>query len=177
MPDLGLEITQLTVAQAELLLTVPMKCLRPCPVMSADPHDPAAFQDDPIRQQDLAGGIVIPVPLDDHYPDLVIHLGNPLRQGEIPLAPIADPHLFAVAGGDRRGQFVGLEDLPFPLQLPITLQVADITLRSPRRIRPGVDVVEDLGASEVRIHREVPGDRPLANPIDQIVAQHRVAAE
>ena len=33
VPGLALDITQLTVAQSELLLAVPMKGLRPCPAM------------------------------------------------------------------------------------------------------------------------------------------------
>src|SRR5512146_2896260 len=40
VPGLALGITQLTVAEAELLLTVPMKGLRTCPAMPVHAHDP-----------------------------------------------------------------------------------------------------------------------------------------
>ena len=40
-----------------------------------------------------------------------------------------------------------------------------------------MDVVEDLGVGEVRVHREVAGDLALADPIDQLAAQYGVVAE
>jgi hypothetical protein len=40
VPGLALDITQLTVAEAELLLAVPMKRLRTCPAMPVHPHNP-----------------------------------------------------------------------------------------------------------------------------------------
>ncbi len=40
-----------------------------------------------------------------------------------------------------------------------------------------MDVVEDLGVGEVRVHREIAGDLPLADPVDQLAAQHGVVAE
>src|SRR5512142_2775410 len=43
VPGLALEITQLTVAQSELLLAVPMKGLRPYPALAVNPHDATYF--------------------------------------------------------------------------------------------------------------------------------------
>ena len=40
-----------------------------------------------------------------------------------------------------------------------------------------MDVVEDLGVGEVRVHSEVAGDLPLTDPVDQLTAQDRVVAE
>ncbi len=40
-----------------------------------------------------------------------------------------------------------------------------------------VDVVEDLGTGEVRVHREVAGDLAVADPVDQLTAQRGVVAE
>lgn len=40
VPGLALDITQLTIAQSELLLAVPMKGLRTRPAIAVHPHDP-----------------------------------------------------------------------------------------------------------------------------------------
>src|SRR6476619_981774 len=46
VPGLALEVTQLTVAQAHVLLAVPMEGLRPCPAMSVYPYDPTHLPGD-----------------------------------------------------------------------------------------------------------------------------------
>src|SRR5512147_1057517 len=53
VPGLALEITQLTAAQSDVLLAVPMERLRARPAMPIDPHDPARLPGDPVRYQDL----------------------------------------------------------------------------------------------------------------------------
>ena len=66
VPGLALGITQLQFAEAELLLTVPMKGLRTCPAMPVHPHDPTHFPGDPIGHQDLAGLVIVPIPPENH---------------------------------------------------------------------------------------------------------------
>src|SRR5512142_2266256 len=61
MPGLALLVTQLTIAQSELLLAVPRTRLRPCPAMPVHPHDPTHFPGDPVRHQDLDRDRVVAV--------------------------------------------------------------------------------------------------------------------
>jgi len=60
VPGLALDITHQTVAEAELLLAVPMEGLRTCPATKVNPHDPTHFPGDPIDHENLAGLIVVP---------------------------------------------------------------------------------------------------------------------
>src|SRR3954468_1167087 len=165
VPGLALGITQLTVAEAELLLTVPMKGLRACPAMPVHPHDPTHFPGDPIGHQDLAGFPIVPVPPEYHDPNLVLHVGDAYAHREVPLPSLTNPHLLAIAGGDRGRQIVGFDDLSLPLQLAVTLEVADIPPGPSPAILLAVNVIEDRGAGEVRVHREVAGDLMLTNPV------------
>src|SRR6516225_6046011 len=166
VPGLALGITQLTVAEAELLLTVPMKGLRSCPAMPVHSHDPTHFPGDPIGHQDLAGIRIVSVPPENHDPNLVIHVGDAHAHREVPLPSLADPHLLAIACGDRGRQIVGLDDSSLPLQLAVTLEVADIPPWPSQAILLAVNVIEDLSAGDVRVHREVAGDLTLTNPVD-----------
>jgi hypothetical protein len=177
VPGLALDVTQLAVAQSELLLAVPVKRLRTRPAMPVHPHNPTDLPGDPIGHEDLAGLRIIPVPPEDHDPDLVLHVGNPHCHGKIPLPLLADPQLLAVARCDRGRQVVGLDDLALELQLAVALQIADVAPRSPKVVLLLVDMVEDLGAGEVAIHGEVAGDLPLADPVDQFAAQGGMVPE
>ena len=177
VPGLALDITQLTVAQPELLLAVPMERLRARPAMPVHPHDPTHLPGDPVRHQDLAALLVVAVMPQDDDPHLVLHVGDAHRRREVPLAPVADPHLLAVRRRDRRRQFAGLDDPALPLQLAVGLQVADVAPGPPEPILLAVDVVEDLGVGEVAVEGEVAGDLPLAHPVDQLAAQLGVVAE
>ena len=177
VPGLALGITQLTVAEAELLLTVPMKCLRTCPAMPVHPHDPTHFPGDPIGHQDLAGFHIVPVPPENRDPNLVFDVGDAHGHREVPLPSVADPHLLAITCGDRGCEILGANDPSLPLQLTVTLEVADIAPRSSQVILFAVNVIEDLGAREVRVHREVAGDLTLTNPVDQLTAQNGMVAE
>src|SRR6516165_9650724 len=166
VPGLALGITQLTVAEAELLLTVPMKGLRTCPAIPVHPHDPSHFPGDPIGHQDFAGLVIVPIPPENYNPNLMLHVGDTHTYREVPLPFVTDPHLLAIACEDRGRQIVGLDDPSLPIQLAVALEVADITPRSSEAILLTVDVIEDLGAGEIRVHREVAGDLPLTNPVD-----------
>ena len=177
VPGVALGITQLTVAEAELLLTVPMKGLRTCPAMPVDPHDPTHLPGDPIGYQDLAGLVIVPIPPENHDPSLVFHVGDTHTHREVPLPFVTDPHLLAIARWDRGREVVGLDELPLPLQLAVALQIADVAPRSSQAILLAMNVIEDLGAIEVRVHCEVTGDLTLAYPVDQFAAQHGVVAE
>jgi hypothetical protein len=177
VPGLALEITQLTVAEAELLLAVPVKGLRPRPAMVVDSHDSTHLPGDPIGHQNLARFFIILVSPDDHNPNLVVHFGDSHGHGKVPLPLVADPHLLAVASRDRGRQVVGLDDLPLEFQLAVELQVTDITSRTPRLVFFLVNVIEDLGVGEVRVKGEVAGDLPFADPVDQLAAQLGVIAE
>src|SRR3954447_11347252 len=84
VPGLALDITQLTVAQPELLLAVPMECLRARPAMSVHPHDPTDLPGDPVGHQDLAALLVLAVVPQDDDSYLVLHVGDTHRHGEIP---------------------------------------------------------------------------------------------
>src|SRR6478752_5647775 len=90
VPGLALEITQLTVAQPELLLAVPMEGLRARPAMPVHPHDPTHRPSGPIRHQDLDRLRVVAIPPEYHDPHLVPHLRDAHRDREIPLPPVAD---------------------------------------------------------------------------------------
>ena len=149
VPGLALEITQLTITQSELLLAVPMEGLRARPAISVHPHDPTHFPGDPIRHQDLATRLVLAVMPKDDEPHLVLHFGDMHRHRKVPLAFVADPHLLAIRGRDRRRQVVGLDDPTFPLQFAVGLEIADIASGSSRSIGLVVDVIEDLGVGEV----------------------------
>src|SRR6516162_11057060 len=177
VPGLALGITQLTVAEAELLLTVPMKGLRSCPAMPVYPHDPTDFPGDPIGHQDLAGIRIVLVPPENHDPNLVLHVGDAHAHREVPLPSLTDPHLLAITCGDRGRQIVGLDDPSLPLQLAVTLEVADIPPGPSQAILLAVNVIEDLSAGEVRVHREVAGDLALTNPVDQLTTQGSMVAE
>src|SRR4051812_25265754 len=96
VPGLALDITQLTVAQPELLLAVPMEGLRARPAMAVHPHDPTRLPGDPVGHQDLAAPLVLAVMPQYDNPNLVLHLGEAHRGREVPLAAVADPHLLAV---------------------------------------------------------------------------------
>src|SRR5512135_2633477 len=93
MPGLALDITQLTVAQSELLLAVPMKGLRPCPAMAVPPHDPTHLPGDPMRHQNLDRLRVVAISPEDHNPNLVLYVGDAHRHGEVPLPLVPDPQL------------------------------------------------------------------------------------
>src|SRR6476469_5887511 len=96
VPGLALDITQLTVAQPELLLAVPMERLRARPAVPVHPYDPTDFPGDSVRHQDLATRSVVAVMPEDDDPHLGLHIGDPHRRREIPLTAVADPHLLAV---------------------------------------------------------------------------------
>src|SRR5271157_2012213 len=177
VPGLALGITQLTVAEAELLLTVPMKGLRTCPAMPVHPHDPTHFPGDPIGHQDLAGLVIVPIPPENHDPNLVLHVGDTHTHREVPLPFVTNPHLLAVSRRDRGRQVTGLDGLSIPLQLAVALEVADVAPGPSQAILLAVNMIEDLGTGEVRVHREVAGDLVLANPVDQFTAQYSVVAE
>src|SRR4051812_15342218 len=149
VPGLALVVTQLTVAQPELLLAVPMEGLRTRPALPVHPHDPTRLPGDPVRHQDLAALLVIAVMPQDDDPYLVPHIGDANRRREIPLATVADPHLLAVRSRDRGRQVAGLEDPALPLQLAVDLQIADVAPWPPEPIPLAVDVVEHLGTGEV----------------------------
>src|SRR5512135_407481 len=177
VPGVALGITRLTVAVAELLLAVPMKGLRTCPALPVHPHDSTHFPGDPIGHQDLAGLVIVPVPPENHDPNLVLHVGDPHGHREVPLPSVTDPHLLAITCGDRGRQIVGLDDLSLPLQLAVALEVADVAPRLAQAILLAVNMIEDLGAGEVRVHRQVAGDLTLTNPVDQFTAQYSVVAK
>ena len=110
-------------------------------------------------------------------PNLVLDVGDAHGHRKVPLPSVTDPHLLAITCGDRGRQIVGLDDPSLPLQLAVTLEVADIAPRPSQSILLAVNVIEDLGAGEVRVHREVAGDLTLTNPVDQLTAQDGMVAE
>ena len=113
----------------------------------------------------------------DHDPHLVFHFRDPHRRREIPLPSIAQPHFLAILRRDRGGQVAGLDDPTLPLQIAVSLQVADVASGPPELVGLGMDVIEHLGAGEVTVHGEVAGDVPLTNPVDQLAAQDGMVAE
>src|SRR3954447_12956614 len=66
VPGLALDVTQLTVAQPELLLAVPMEGLRPRPTMPVHPYDPTGLPGDPVGHQDLDRPRVLTILPEDH---------------------------------------------------------------------------------------------------------------
>src|SRR5512135_1676142 len=168
VPGLALDITQLTVAHPKLLLAVPMKGLRPCPAMPVHPHDPTHLPGDPIRHQDLDARLIVTIPPEDHDPNLVLHIGDAHRHGEVPLPLVPDPQFLPVRRRDRRRQLTRLDRLSLPLQLAVGLQVTDVAPGPSELIHLPMDVVEDLGAGEVTVHGEFTGDLAVTYPVDQL---------
>src|SRR4029078_380302 len=101
VPCLALDITQLTIPEAELLLAVPMEGLRTCPAIPIDPHDSTHFPGDPIRHQDFAGAVIVPVPPKNHDPNLVVHVRDFHGYREVPLPLVPDPHLLSITGRNQ----------------------------------------------------------------------------
>src|SRR6516225_9347611 len=110
VPGLALGITQLTVTEAELLLTVPMEGLRTCPAMPVHPHDATHLPGDSVGHQDLAGLVIVSIPPENHDAYLVVHVGDPHGHCEVPLPLVTDPHLLAIACRGRGRQLIGLDD-------------------------------------------------------------------
>ena len=177
VPGLALAVAKLTVSHAKLLLTVPMIGLRACPTMPIRPQDATHFPCRPVGDQDFARFRVTAVIPEDDDPHLVIHLGDVERGGEVPLPVVAATEFLAVFRRNRRCQGVGTQFLPLPLQFPIELQVAHVGPRPPMLVLLGVDVVEVVGVGEIAVEREIAGNFPLADPIDQLAEQHRVILE
>src|SRR5262245_16604270 len=61
VPCLALDITQLTISEAELLLAVPVEGLRTCPTLPIGPHDSTHLPCDSVRHQDLEGLVIVPI--------------------------------------------------------------------------------------------------------------------
>ena len=59
VPGLALATSKLTIAHAQLLLAVPMEALGACPTVSIDPQNPCHFPAGTIRDQNLAGVLVL----------------------------------------------------------------------------------------------------------------------
>ena len=157
MPGLALGITQLTITHPELLLAVPMKGLRTRPAIPVDLQDSRHLPGDPIGHQDFDRFGVVAIPPEDHDPHLVFDVGNPHRRREIPLPSISLPQFLAILRRDRGGQVAGLDDPTLPLQIAVSLQVADVASGPPEPVGLGMDVIEHLGAGEVTVHGEVAG--------------------
>ena len=177
VPGLALGITQLTITHPELLLAVPMKGLRTRPAIPVDLQDSRHLPGDPIGHQDFDRFGVVAIPPQDHDPHLVFDVRNPHRRREIPLPSISLPQFLAILRRDRGGQVAGLDDPTLPLQIAVSLQVADVASGPPEPVGLGMDVIEHLGAGEVTVHGEVAGDVPLTDPVDQLAAQDGMVAE
>src|ERR1700719_1339698 len=88
VPGLALAITQLAIAHAQLLLTIPMKGFRTGPTMPIATHDPTDFPLNPIRHQDDPWRrVLLLVPNDDNA-NLVLDVRDPQGAGEVPLRPL-----------------------------------------------------------------------------------------
>ena len=109
VPCLALAVTQLTVSQTQLLLTVPMKGLRSRPAIAIDTQDATHFPSDPIGHEDLTGFRVSSLLPQNHDPHLVVHVRDLHRAGEGPLAFVTTAKFLAVCGRNLGGQRVGLD--------------------------------------------------------------------
>ena len=174
VPGLALAVTKLTVSHAKLLLTVPMIGLRACPTMPIRSHHTTHLPGRPVGHDNLARFRVAAMIPEDDDAHLVIDFGNMQRASEAPLPLVAATEFLAVFRRNGRRQGVHPKFLSLPLHLAIELHVAHITARTPMLVLLGVDVIEVLSVGEIAVEREISGDFPLANPIDQLAEQLRM---
>jgi hypothetical protein len=177
VPGLALAVAQLTISHAQLLLSVPMKGLRAGPAIFVNQENSPHFPGDAIGYQNFAGFFVsFFVPNNDN-PHFVVDAGDMQAHGEVPLLLVSAMEGFAALGIDLGGQFVGADDFALPLQLAIEFQVANVSAGPAETILLGMDVVQDLGIRKIAVESEIPGDFPLADPIDQLATELSMVEE
>ena len=140
-------------------------------------HHPTGVPLRPIRYQDDPGLLILSVPPNNHDPYLVIHVGNPQGAGEVPLLPVALLHRLADGRGDLLRQVRGFHLPTLILQLAIELQGADITPNLAVALPFALNMVQNRGIREVTVEGEGARNVPLADPIDQLLAQDGVVFE
>src|SRR5215471_4795698 len=170
VPGLARIIPQLTISQAQLLLTIPMKGFRARPAMPVGADDLADLPLHAVGHQHDPRLRIVPLLPENHKPYFVSHVRDAQCTGEVPLRPLALPNRLTHRRGDTCGQLRRLDDLPAVEQLAIELQRTDI----PPHLTVGglftVNMVEDRGIGEVNVEGEGAGDVPLTHPIDQLLA-------
>ncbi len=89
MPRLALAAAQLTVAQAQMLLAVPMQGFRACPALPVAAQHPGHFPRGLIGDQNLDRFLAVPMVPENHHPHGVRILRQPNLLGEVPLRALA----------------------------------------------------------------------------------------
>ena len=100
MPRLALAAAQLTVAQAQMLLAVPMQGFRPCPALPVAAQHPGYFPVGLISDQNLDRLFAVPLIPENHDPHGLRVLRQPDFLGEVPLRAFAPGHLLAVPSAE-----------------------------------------------------------------------------
>ena len=90
MPRLALAAAQLTVAQAQMLLAVPMQGLRACPALPIATQHPGHVPVRLISDQNLHRLFAVPMLPENHDPHGMSVVGQPDLLGEVPLRALPD---------------------------------------------------------------------------------------
>src|SRR5712692_6700172 len=126
MPRLALTAAQLTITQAQMLLTVPMQGFRACPASSVPTQHPGYFPLGLIGKQNLDWLLAVPISPENHDAHGVGVFRQPNLLREVPLRALAKGHLLASLRGNLRRHVVGPQFDATKPDFAIELQVADI---------------------------------------------------
>ena len=168
VPGLAFAVSQLTISEAEFLLTISVKGLRACPTTAIGFHDAFRIPKDAIRHEYLARiGIVLISP-QDHDANLVLDIRHLHVHGQIPLLrSVARFHFLAIF---RRNRFRELDHLlldAFMHDVAIELQIADIAATRFIRVFQAVDVVQNFRRRIKTVERERAEHVLFVAPVDQ----------
>src|SRR5689334_12293495 len=171
VPGLAHSVTQLTLAHAQMLLSVPVVGLRPSPASLVDLQDTMGFPMDAIGDQHLArlfgvGGL--PQHQQTHW---MVDFWEANSLCEIPLGMTADRKFGAHERAKRRDPRAHRRILSADRDSAIELQVANVATAVP------LDMVHNRPVGEIAIEGEVARNTFSDDPINQLLRQGGMVLE
>ena len=164
-------VSQLTISQSQLLLSVSVECLRARPTTTIRFDNSFRVPVNLVRNENLSRLRVVFVPPLDHDADLVVDVRHLHAHAQIPLLDPVDRHRLAVARRNRFGELRCLLFDAFERQLAIKLQVADVASLAAVLVFQCVDMVLDFCTSIKAVEGEAAEDAVRLAPIDQLDGQ------
>ena len=170
--------TQLTVAHAQFLFPVSVKCFRARPTISICADNPVDFPVRFIRDQYLLRfGVTRLVPKKNNTTFMVrFRHAHCYREIPLLLSVLVYDWFFGI-WANRRCERGGTHRLALKRNGSIRFEVADVTATFPSGVIQRVDVVQDFARTEITVEDECSQELFFLAPINQLNEQFRVIDE